>query len=188
MEGRSLAGRERAMVQTDRDRYEIGERIVIKARLLDESYEPLVVEKMEAVVQASGQAVEQVTLLPTPNRPGEYSGATSARHAGSHEVNVTGASNGSGSRASRFQVELPSVETNQVWLNKPLLMELASLSGGRYFDVSQAAELVGAVPSRMETIETRTPPQPIWDTGGMLAALVGLLCIEWLLRKRFQLL
>jgi hypothetical protein len=186
--GRSLAGRQRGMVQTDRDRYEIGERIVVTARLLDDSYEPLVAEMIDATVAASGQADEHLTLLPEPNRPGEYVGATTARRLGSHEISVNAAANGTGARGAHFHVELPSAETSQVWLNKPLLLELASLSGGRYFDVDQAGDVVRAVPDQTETIETRTPPEPIWDTGGMLLALVGLLCTEWLLRKRFQLL
>ena len=42
VEGRSLEGRRRGYVQTDRDRYEIGERITITARLQDAAFNPLV--------------------------------------------------------------------------------------------------------------------------------------------------
>ena len=85
-------------------------------------------------------------------------------------------------------MELPSVETNQVWLNKPLLMDLASLSGGKYFDINQLDQLPAAVPNKTQTIEVRSQPKPLWDVQGMLIALVGLLCTEWLIRKRFKLL
>jgi hypothetical protein len=87
-----------------------------------------------------------------------------------------------------FAVELPSVETNQVWLNKPLLVDLANLSGGKYFDVHQVDQLPAAIPEKSQTIESRSRPIPIWDVPGMLVALVGLLSMEWLLRKRFKLL
>ena len=87
-----------------------------------------------------------------------------------------------------FNVDLPSVETNQVWLNKPLLMDLASLSGGKYFDVDQLDRLAAAVPDKSETVEVRSKPDPLWDVRGMLIALVGLLGCEWFLRKRYKLL
>jgi hypothetical protein len=89
---------------------------------------------------------------------------------------------------SEYAVELPGVETNQVWLNRPLLKEMAGISGGRYFDIHQLDEIAAAIPDRTETIESRSQPRPLWDVPGMLVALVGLLGAEWLVRKRFRLL
>jgi von Willebrand factor type A domain len=188
--GRSLAGGRRGTLESDRDRYEIGERITLTARLQDAAYEPLVVPQVSAVVEVAGQAPQTVTFLPLPNRPGAYETNSIARHTGIQQVRVLmPASAGEGGQIeTSFRVELPSVETDQVWLNRPLLVELASLSGGRYFDVNQLDELTNAVPDRTETIESRSQPRPLWDAGHMLAALVGLLCTEWLLRKRFKLL
>jgi hypothetical protein len=188
VEGRTNEGRRRGIIQPDRDRYEIGEQIVLKARLLDEAYEPLSAPSVEAALTQSGQPDETITLLPVPDRPGEFEGATTARRTGSHEVALKANASAAVAAPASFHVELPSAESSQVWLNKPLLQELASLSGGRYFDVDQVDELPPAVPDRTETIEIRTPPEPLWDTSGVLALLVGLVCTEWLLRKRFQLL
>ena len=42
VEGRSLEGRRRGYVQTDRDRYEIGDKVTITARLQDPTFSPLV--------------------------------------------------------------------------------------------------------------------------------------------------
>jgi hypothetical protein len=44
------------------------------------------------------------------------------------------------------------------------------------------------VPDKTETVEVRSKPDPLWDVRGMLIALVGLLCVEWLVRKRNKLL
>ena len=61
---------------------------------------------------------------------------------------------------SSYLVELPSVETNQVWINLPLLMDLANISGGRYFDVNQVEQLAAAVPDRtISQVAPATPPQ-----------------------------
>jgi len=190
VEGRSLEGRRRGYVQTDRDRYEIGERITISARLQDPSYNPLVMPKIDATLAAGGDTTENVPLLPVANQPGAYEATLIAKKIGVHTLRIPLPAGGaeSGQIETPFTVELPSVETNQVWLNKPLLADLASLSGGKYFDVNQLDQLAAAIPDKTETIEVRSQPRPLWDIGGMLVALVGLLCTEWLLRKRFKLL
>jgi hypothetical protein len=104
-------------------------------------------------------------------------------------VTAPGAADGEGAVIETpITVELPSVETNQIWLDKPLLKDLAELSGGQYFDINQMDELVAAIPDKVETVETRTKPDPLWDVRGMLLALVGLLGAEWFVRKRFKLL
>jgi hypothetical protein len=190
LEGRSLEGRRRGSIQTDRDCYEVGQRITMTARLQDTAYEPLTAPKVDATVQVTGQSLETVPLLPVANQPGAFQATLMAKKTGIHQVRIALAGGGSdsGQIESSFDVELPTVETNQVWLNKPLLIDLANLSGGRYFDVEQLDQLADAVPDRKETIETRSQPRPLWDVRGMLAALVGLLCVEWLIRKRFRLL
>jgi uncharacterized membrane protein len=190
VEGRSLEGRRRGYVQTDRDRYEIGERITITARLQDASYNPLVVPKIDATLAVGSESFENVPLLPVANQPGAYEATLIAKKTGIHTLRIALPASGAdgGQVETPFTVELPSVETNQVWLNKPLLTDLANLSGGRYFDVNQLDQLAAAIPDKTETIEVRSQPRPLWDVSGMLVALVGLLCTEWLLRKRFKLL
>lgn len=190
VEGRSLEGRRRGFVQTDRDRYEIGERITVTARLQDASYDPLVVPKVDATLQAGGESPETLPLLPVANQPGVYEATLTARKTGIHTVRVAlPASEAEGGVIETpFSVELPSIETNQVWLDKPLLMDLARLSGGKYFDVNQLDQLAAAIPDKSQTVEARSKPDPLWDVQGMLIMLVGLLCCEWFLRKRFKLL
>jgi hypothetical protein len=190
VEGRSLEGRRRGYVQTDRDRYEIGEKVTISARLQDVTYNPLIVPKVDASLQTPGDSPETVPLLPVANQPGAFEATLTARKTGVHTVRISlpASESDSGTIETPFSVELPSVETNQVWLNKPLLMDLASLSGGKYFEVSQLDQLAAAVPDKTETIEVRSKPDPLWDVRGMLIALVGLLCVEWLVRKRNKLL
>ena len=80
------------------------------------------------------------------------------------------------------------METNQVWLDKPLLKELAETSGGKYFDIDQLDQLAAAVPDKTRQIEVREKPDPLWDVRGMMFVLVGLLGVEWLVRKRYKLL
>lgn len=192
VEARSLEGRRRGFVQTDRDRYEIGERITFTARLQDATYKPLEAPLVEATLQAgAGTAPETVRLLPVANQPGTFEAARIARNTGVHTLRIL-APGGTGDEAATietpFTVELPSVETNQVWLDKPLLTDLANLSGGKYFDIDQLDQLAAFVPDKTEIHESRGKPDPLWDKRGLLIALVALLACEWLVRKRFKLL
>jgi hypothetical protein len=190
VEGRSLEGRRRGYVQADQDRYEIGQRVTLTARLQDATFSPLVAPKVDASIQIGSDTTETVPLLAVDNQPGVFEASFIARRTGLARVRLAIAASEAegGVIATEFNVDLPSVETNQVWLNKPLLMDLASLSGGKYFDVDQLDQLAAAVPDKSEIVEVRSKPDPLWDVRGMLLALVGLLGCEWLLRKRFKLL
>jgi hypothetical protein len=190
VEGRSLAGRHRGYVQTDRERYEAGQRVNISASVLDATFQPLELPKVEAIVEQPGKPPEIVPLLPVGDHSGRYEAAITAQTTGITGVRLrlpeSTAKNDD--VTTNFLVELPGPEASQIWLNRPLLTRLASDSGGRYFEVNELGQLPAAVPNRIEKVEERSPPRPMWDTPAMLVVLVGLLSTEWLLRKRFSLL
>ena len=190
VESRSLEGRRRGDLQTDRDRYEIGEKVVVTAHLQDASYQPLVVEKVESTLQVAGEAPATIQLLPLSKQPGQYEATLVPRAVGQHQlrVRIPAAGSEEANLETIFQVELPSVETSQIWLNKPLLIDVAKLSGGEYFDLSEIARLAEQVPDKTETIEIRSPPNPLWDIPAVLVWIVALLAVEWAVRKRNKLL
>lgn len=190
VEGRSQESRRRGYVQTDRDHYEIGDRVTVSARLQDAAFEPLTLPQIEAAVVTADAGPEKVNLVAVPNQRGRYEATFTAIRAGNgtFRVQLPSATADAGAIETSFVVELPSVETNQTWLNRPLLMDLAKLSGGKYFEMNELAHLAAAVPNRTETVEERTRPQPLWDVPAMLVLLVGLLSTEWLLRRRYNLL
>jgi uncharacterized membrane protein len=190
VESRSLEGRRRGNVQTDRDRYEIGDKVTITAQLQDASYQPLAAEKVEATLQVEGEAPTTIQLLALPNSPGAYEAAFVPRKTGQHKlvVRIPGAASEEGAIETPFQVELPSVETSQIWLNRPLLSDLAELSGGQYFDLADAGKVAAAVPDKSQTIEIRSQPNPLWDNPWVLGFLVAFLAVEWTVRKRNKLL
>lgn len=190
VESRSLEGRRRGNVQTDNDQYEIGDKVTITARLQDASYQPLSAEKVEATLQVQGEPPAAVTLVPLSNQPGTFEGTVIPRKTGQHKVSlrIPGATSDEAGIETAFDVRLPTVETLQVWLNKPLLTDLAELSGGRYFEINEVAELAKAVPDKTETIEIRSQPDPLWDRWELLTFVVVLLGLEWAVRKRNKLL
>jgi hypothetical protein len=190
VEARSLEGRRRGTLQTDRDRYELGDKVMLTARLQDSSYQPLSAENVTVTALVEGEPPINVVLLPLARESGTFEGTYLPRKPGKYQltVRVPGVASEETLLEAPFQVDLPAVETSQVWLNQPLLADLAALSGGRYFSPGQVEELLAAVPDKTETLESRGPPEPLWDTSWMLAWLVALLGTEWWIRKHFKLL
>jgi len=201
-EGRLSPDTARGQIQTDRVRYWPGEPIVFRARLSSADYQPLDVPSVSLQItsdradSALGPAPTQITLHADPNRIGWYKGqfvppqsaAVPARYRASillpaapgeedailtHEVEV---------RESDREILKPQMDRAQ-------LVTLARRSaGGAYCEINEAFSLPERIPDRHETTTTRGHAEPMWDTGWMLAGLVGLLSLEWALRKRWHLL
>ncbi len=197
-DARSSKGRKYGSLNTERDRYEVGDKIAITARLNDAAYEPLKAEEVEATLRTEDGTPISIILKPVMGQDGTYQGHYSARRTGLHVLSVDIPSS-EGVKPTvddkNFTVELPRVEMNQQWLNKPLLVELAETTGGKYFDLNQLDALAAAVPDQTETLIERGPSKPVWDLPGvinlrvgLLVLLVGILSLEWALRKKYKLL
>jgi hypothetical protein len=190
VEGRSLEGKRRGIVETDRTRYEVGQRVQITARLNDAAFAPLDRPEVTAALRAPGGRPEAVKLRQLPNQPGRFEATVTPREPGRHVLAVDLADESAAPAAieTTFFVSLPRVELTRTWLDKPLLVELAEASGGRYFEVDQLERLPQHVPDRRRVLDVQSKPIPIWDTSRLLLLLAGLLTVEWAVRKRFKLL
>ena len=188
-EGRRLRGKTRGQLVTDRDRYGLGDRIGVTARLFDAQFQPLSAPVVKAV-WASGREPETIDLKPVPDKPGHFAATLIARTVGLNELTVQlDDDDGSEATISRqFAVELPNVEFADPRLNVALLKLLAERSGGAYFEIDQTATLAERIPARRETIVVRGKPITLWDSGRLMLLLVALLCCEWAVRKRMRLL
>ena len=190
IEGRSLEGKRRGFVETDRSRYAEGDLVSVQAELKDEALEPLTSPHVAGKLEVPGQDPIPMILKRIHDQPGHYEATLVAKHAGRHliSVDMSEGSPDAPTIETTFSVSTQSREWDQVWLNKPLLVDLAHRSGGRYFDVDQLDELVAAIPDRRRNLETQAKPLPLWDTNRVLLILVAFLSMEWGIRKRFRLL
>jgi hypothetical protein len=200
VESRSLKGRRRGYIQTDRDYYEIGDKIAVSAQLQDAAFQPLTLPEVHASLSVGDEPPQTITLKAVPNQAGQYEATVAARQVGQHMLHVLDLPDTAGPEAVRiessFRVDLPTVEQNQLWLNKPLLVEMARRSGGQYFELNQLDELSGEIEDTYESFEVRGRPDLLWSTAWngistgyfVLAGLVLLLGLEWGVRKGFKLL
>ncbi|MEM6473695.1 MAG: hypothetical protein AAF802_29320, partial [Planctomycetota bacterium] len=189
--GRTLEGKRRGTIEADRFRYQLGDRVNLRARLKDASYKPLAERQVTATIQVAGKEPVPFTLKPIPNQPGHYQSTLTATSTGQHVVRVDLADEMISDEAPRvevsFSVSTPTVESNSVWLNKPLLTTLGQASGGGYFELDELEQVIASIPDASRTIDVQGTPIPLWDTSRLLLLLVGLLCFEWAVRKQFKL-
>lgn len=184
-EGRANAGNSRLRILIGDDKIELGEALTITAEAKNEALQPLIADAVELTLEREGKPVDTVRLEPVAETPGTYQlqlrpdqiGGYRLRsvHAEGREVEVA------------FQVVPAQIESEGP-VDRGELSAIASATGGRLFDTP--AELLSAldeIPSRSATDTYRTP-HAIWDGMSTVVFVLVVLSLEWLLRKRFNLL
>ena len=68
-------------------------------------------------------------------------------------------------------------------LNTALLKTLADGSGGKYYTIEEADQLVNQIPL-VESATSKITDVDIWDIPLIFGAVIALLGFEWFLRKR----
>lgn len=190
-EGRLLGGGKRGAILTEADRFHPGDAVNVTARLMDERYEPLERDEVEARVVVDADP-RSFSLRPRSGQPGWYEGRVVVDKIGEHRITIElpGVEAGESQEISKeILVTRPDLEILKPQMDRAALTALAENSmGGRYFHVDEAGALPDLVPDLHEEVPVRSRPTTLWDRWQTLALLVGLLSVEWALRKWHHLL
>ncbi len=109
---------------------------------------------------------------------------------GDYTIQVTAAKDGEslGGTRSRFLVVEQDLELDNAAADATMLESLAAMTGGRSLVPEELPDLIERLAQDAESLEVRTETKrPLWDTWTFFLLLVGLLAIEWYLRKRWGL-
>lgn len=194
VETRSLQGSRRGFIDREKTEYELGERVTLVARLLDEQFKPSKEPTFDATIKSNDGREQTIKLKLLPNQEGRYEGAFPATRIGAYEATVK---LGDGSEKLidpvSFRVVSPSAESGSYWLNEKLLRDISERSGGQYFRLDSIKKLPEVLPNTVERFTFNSPPEPLWDASPKLRWMVFLLpvvllTIEWAARKWYKLL
>ena len=196
VETRSLQGSRRGFIDTEKTEFELGDRITLIGRVLDQEFKPSTEPEVEAIINSSDGRSQKVTMKLLPQQDGRYEGTFVAQRIGSFDatINLTG-----GEPDEKlidpisFRIGPPSAESGAFWLNEKLLSEIATLSGGKYFRLDQIEKVTTEIPTIITKAEFNSPPEPLWDLNRYMRWFafllpVALLSIEWIIRKWYKLL
>jgi hypothetical protein len=189
-----LLGSKRFKITTDKPVYDLREKIVIAAEVNDRSMKPATDETQTAYLQGPDGVVEKVDLARPPQSSGRYEGSRTAAKVGTYKVWIasgpTPEKPGEGEElATRvFQVQVPVLEKSDPKMDEELLYAMAKSSGGQYMKLADIEKLPRAVGTIREVSEVRVAERELWDRWWVLCGLVGVLCLEWVLRKMWKML
>ncbi|MEE8169291.1 MAG: vWA domain-containing protein, partial [Phycisphaerae bacterium] len=185
-EGKLSVDQPRGTLTTQRDRYLLGDTIVVTLRAFNEAFEPLILDTLDLRIESDRTESRQVRLTPVPGREGFYRGRFVADHHGALRMSVLLPSNEASpvTVVRDVFVGQPDIEFRRPALRRDVLSQLAEAANGRYLDPADADQLPELIKDRSETLEVRDRPISLWDNPYVLAALIGLLTLEWIGRKR----
>ena len=197
-QGRLLRGSSQGQLLAERDRYSVGDDVVVRAQLLTASRQPLIAERVTAHVVSPLGAGQNVTMRADEDRPGNFVGQFSVRTEGSYRIELPVPDSLEDQLVKRIQVVVPDLEFDETRRNQNLLAALANRSGGKYYaKLSTAIAGIDNLPAVAQLIPSRaelktlqgTPDKEFseWLNKLLLGTICGALCLEWLLRRLMRL-
>jgi uncharacterized membrane protein len=188
--GRLKSGDRRYRLEALRTEYALDDRVTLEARVLDEDFRPAELPSQEVLVAAEGDPSVTHDLAAVPGRPGLYRGTFQADRPGRYRAWIE--SEGRRASTTEFAVVLPSRETADPRPDPDALAALTSLAGGVLRPLHEVDLLLapdgGAFPGgeeRREPISSQL--EDAWDRFGTLLLALAVLSVEWILRKRYEL-
>jgi uncharacterized membrane protein len=184
--GRLKSGNRRVNLDSLRGSYALDERVVLEARVLDEDFRPSDRDVQEAVLLGPDGRREELSLLRVDGRDGLYRVSLEVGRPGSYQAWIEVAEERVTS--AEFEVLLPSRENADPSPDPETMAAVATLTGGLSVSLGELDRLAPAFPGgeeRREPLSSRL--EDAWDHWGTLLAVLAVLCAEWILRKRLEL-
>jgi uncharacterized membrane protein len=184
--GRLKSGDGRFRLETSRSAYDLEERVALEARVLDRDFRPA--ETPEQTVYWSGPdgRTRELELALSGDRPGVYRGSLQVDRPGTYTAWIE--ADGVRLSTTEFEVLLPSRENADPTPDPEALELLASRTGGRALTLAELGQLAGEFRGGEEHREPISSSlEDVWDRWTTLCLALGLLSLEWILRKRVEL-
>jgi hypothetical protein len=191
-EGRLLVGSSHGMLLVERDRYLLGGTVVVRAQLNDAQFEPLEVGSVKLEIGRPDSTTESLTLAADPLRKGMYVGQFTALQEGTYRLEMAVPQTHE-SLSRRIQVKVPDLERENPERNDALLSEIAKSTQGIYYVGADAVlgarglpPVAGQLHDRTETTYLAGITDVEFErrmSDGLLIAICGALCLEWLIRR-----
>ena len=192
----ALGSQKRFVARTDRTAYQPDEQVVLTVEAYNANFEPLTEDDLPQRALAAtlstpsevGQPATQTLAIPQL-RSGVFETRVPALQTGEHRISVMDPVSHELSEVI-YQVNSVSVERRSAVRNVALQQELAVATGGQSYDLGTADRILKDFQpaTQLETsIQVYSLWKPYWITWVAFGLVVGLLLVEWLVRKALNL-
>ena len=181
-----ILGQKKAEIQTERKRYLRSQPIEIKVRFPNPADAPGSGE-VAVEVERKGHGSRRMTLKAAKGNRNLFEGVIPQAVEGEYEVRLLPPPVLEGGLPSTtFGVDPPAGERERTQMNEPELVRAATISLGKFYTPVDAESLTKDLPKPQQVPLDTDPPIPLWNTWPVLALFLTLLVVEWVLRKRAQ--
>ena len=180
-----LVGNRVAEIQTDRKRYQRGQPIQIRVRFPNQGLVPAGGE-ITIQFERKGQGPRKLALKLASGSKNVFEGALPQAAEGEYQIRLMPPPATDRPVTTEFRVDPPISEREHIEMNRAELLRSADLSGGKFYTPLAADSLVKDLPEPSKILLDTDPPIPLWNTWPVLALFLSLITLEWVIRKRKQ--
>ncbi len=172
-------------LSSDKEKYQVGETATVYAKVVDKEYFPL--SKGEVFVEVTdtyGRSERQPMEL-TDEKKGMYQLKYPIRASGVYRLQSAVPSLGEEGFQAAIKIsgESVSLEQNSLQMNRKVLERIAAKAGGAFHTMETASSIPEQIPySEREMTDVKM--QGLWDSSYAIIAFVGIMTLEWILRKK----
>ncbi|MEN6449903.1 MAG: VWA domain-containing protein [Thermoguttaceae bacterium] len=177
------AGRSATLV-ADRREYTLGESVRLRVRFADERLAPAEDDGVRVVVEQAGRRTERIKLHRVASGRGVFEGQLERPGLGAYHVWLAAPQPEGRAAAVDFSVVPPPGEFARTRMDAAEMRRAAQQTGGQFYTFETVGRLTRDLPPGQQVPVESLPPRPLWNRWPVLAAFLGLLIVEWLLRKR----
>ena len=181
----TTAPKEHVKLDIAKTAYALKEPVVIEVTATDLQFQLTNNAKIRAIVVDEAGKRRELKLEQVLGKDGLYTARFIPNRYGEYTVTATGTlgSENLGEQQTLFEVKTSYAEFSNAELNVALLKTLAEGSGGKYYTMEEATQLVNQIPL-VESATSKITDVDIWDMPLIFGAVLVLLGFEWFLRKR----
>jgi len=174
-------------LETDRAIYPVGSQCRLYAHVIDDDFEPVVQPRFDVIVSGLDgvSSRESVSLRPVRAHRGLYEGYFTPPAPGRYRVE-SNEDDRRISNSTEFQVAVVKQELSDPNVRIENLKRIADLTGGACLNMREFPKLASLVSDEPVTTTVRSE-RPLWDNGWVAFLLIGLVGLEWILRRRYDL-
>jgi uncharacterized membrane protein len=173
-----LGGSKKTQISTDQQKYSVGQKVTVLARLYDDALKPIDDPQVFAMYQRKDASPITLPLRLAGAEKGIYRGEFVATTPGSYQCWVE-----RDDKTRRdFTVVASQVELSETAMNETGLRDLAAATGGQFFREEDLYKLPDVLQNKVDTVQ-RSYELELWSTWFYFLLMLIVLTAEWILRK-----
>jgi uncharacterized membrane protein len=183
----AVGAEDQLTVRTDASVYSRGDAVTITASVIGKDLRPLDDAHVTATITDALGNAQQLPMDWILSEEGVYAARLTPEVLGQYSVSVNVEGWSSAPASAAFVISDATAEFADAAMKRDVLKDMATTTGGKYFELADAGGVAKAVADRLThvTLAANTPQdKPIWDMPILLVLVIVLISAEWLIRRR----